>query len=191
MANEAESPDERMFEVAIPPDKQTDALLNELAVAILTELKTAFPAPHETAREENDKVDDAQEVELTVRNGLQVGVGIKLLRDPVDGKPDVLSVGIEPNTKLAQYVTLGVTIPFMLVAAYMAIARVPPLDFLPGRKIAALLGALIGFVFSLPVFMGLNYALGRSSAPKNRQLVSDVATRVEAIIKRDLAPAAA
>lgn len=189
MANEPESTDERIFELGIPEDKQTDALLVELAKAILLGLRAKFPAPYETAREENEKTDDRLEVELSLRKGLPIGVSIKLLRD--DEKPGTVGFGIEPSTKLAQYVTLGVTVPLMIACGVMGMGHIAPLDFLPGRRIAALLGALIGFVCALPIFMTLNYLLGRGSAPQNRQLVNEVATCVEEIALHYFATATA
>lgn len=181
---EAET-DEVLVKLKLPPEFQKPTITWDLARALGEGLRSQYPAPWETRVEaKDDASDEAQEARLSLRQGMQLGVDVKIIK--LTDEPNTVGIGVEPATKLGQFITLAVMIPFIAIPAVMSAMHMAPFDFLPGTRIAALLGGLIGFVAAIPVFMVANALVGRGRAKENQELMHAVAKHVDAIANQYL-----
>jgi hypothetical protein len=170
--------------VAIQGDEPLLKFVTALSASIASGAHAHFQPPYEVSVDEATMNGGDWRQNVTVRRGTGVGAEVAVTWSKVTSR--VVKLDVRQNSKLDTYVFLGVGLPFILVGACMAYFHVPPLHFLPGRKLATGLGGFIGLVASWPLIAVLQSILGREEKNENERLVatlrsmaSDVAARFD------------
>jgi hypothetical protein len=178
--------DGRPLHVPVPPEKWDPRTIKhfvtDLSQSLTSGLRDRFTAPYQVAVEDPLTRDGDWEQALSVREGAKVGAEVQLKWSGAD--PAVITIDVSQNSKLDSYILLAVTMPLLFVGGYMGHQDVPPLEFLPGRKLATALGVLIGLLVALPIVALLRSALGRDAQTQNERLVTTVRATVAELAAR-------
>ena len=156
-------------------DLSTQIAVREGVPALTAELaarfKERFPSPFEVTVDDPTLHQGTWSQEVFVRKGSTVGAQVELKWEA--NVPTVTAI-VTQNSKRDTQITMGVLLPLGILGAYLAYNDVGPLEFLPGKKIAATLGILIGLISGLPIVFGLRSLVGRNDKPENEKLLATV-----------------
>ena len=89
-------------------------------------------------------------------------------------QPEIVTVEVDDSSKMGSWIMYGSMLSFSVVGAYLGYNNMAPLDFLPGKKLAAFLGVLIFLILGGIVAAILKGMLLKNEKEQNTQLVSEV-----------------
>ena len=118
------------------------SLLSHSVDSITKLLKDNLNNDYEIISGKVDQPGDSWTHTVKVRKGNSVGVAVEL--SWTNNNPGQLQVSVEESSKLGNIILWGAVVPFAAAGFYMGVEDIEPLAFLPGEKIAAALGALMG-----------------------------------------------
>lgn len=115
--------------------------------------------------------EDEFDTSVIARQGLRVGAEVDLEWEVGDTE---LSVETSTFTLLQTILGVGLVLLFGIAGAVAVLAEVPPLDFLPGRKLGLLIGFFIGAIPGFVAFMILNPLLMAGVGSQNEKLLRTI-----------------
>lgn len=149
-----------------------EAMLKNAASDLMTKLKNQFGGSYSVTADEFASVDKDWTHNIKIRKGNKIGAEVTLKWENTN--PSALLVEVDESSKMGSIITYGGMILFMAVGAYMGGNHIEPLAFLPGIKIAAGLGGLIGLIPGFIIASILKSVLLKNEKEENKQLVLDV-----------------
>lgn len=151
-------------------DRET--ILKNEASNVMTKLKNQFGSSYSVTEDEFGLVDKDWTHRIKIRKGNKIGAEVTLKWEKT--KPEVLSVEVDESSKMGSIITYGGMLLFMTAGAYMVGNHIEPLAFLPGTKIAAGLGGVIGLIPGFIIASLLKSVLLKNEKKENKQLVINV-----------------
>lgn len=159
-----------IYQLALESDKE--AALKSTANDVLAKLKEKFGHEYDVKASEFRLVDKDWSHEIKVRKGTKVGAEVEFKWE--ESSPEVVTLEVDESSKMGSWLTYGIMLPFMIVGAYMGYNAIAPLDFLPGKKIAGGLAALIALIPALIIVSIAKSFLLKSAKAENTKLLSEV-----------------
>lgn len=156
-------------------DRET--ILKDKASELLSKLKSKFGNEFTVTAGEFGLFDKDWTHEIKIRKGSKVGAEVTMKWEQTN--PTKLSLEVDESSKMGSMITYGTLLPFAVIGAYLAYNDMEPLAFLPGKKIAGGLGALIALIPGSIVVYLLKSILLKNEKEENKQLVSDVTTALQ------------
>lgn len=85
-----------------------------------------------------------------------------------------MELEVDESSKFGWQLTFGILLTFLAAGAYIGYNNIEPLAFLPGKKLAGGLGALIALIPGLILLSIAKSVLMKNEKPQNVQLVRDI-----------------
>jgi hypothetical protein len=178
--------DDHTLTFPVPPESQgpepIKKFLADLSSSVASEFQNRFKAPYEVSAADPTNNDGNWEQEVKIRQGVKVGAEVQLKWSRAD--PAFVTLDVSQNSKLDTYILLGVALPLSVLGAYLAYQDLPPLAFLPGRRLATGLGGVIGLLVGLPVVGVLRSIFGRKQKGENERLIAAVRSTGKDLVGR-------
>ena len=162
--------DKIIYQIGSGLDKQT--LLKATADAVFAHLKSKFGSNYEVTSSEFGAVEKDWSHEIKVRKGNKIGAEVSFKWE--ESQPEIIILEVDESSKFGLQLTYGILFIFLVTGAYMGYNGVSPLDFLPGKKLAGGLGALIALIPGLIVLSVAKSVFFKNEKAENTQLVNDV-----------------
>jgi hypothetical protein len=154
-----------------------EAAIQETVNQLIQHLKEIFGQSYEISYDKIEEIEKDWSYEIRIRQGNKIGAAVDI-KWPEDN-PSVLEIEVDESSKLGMMILTGSGVSFMVIAVLMAINDIAPLAFLPGRRIAALLGGLIGLVLGMIIGLILKSLLLKGEKETNNKLTADVLAAVK------------
>lgn len=153
--------------------------LKQATNSLITKLFSKVGNHYSISAEENaDPADKEWSQEIKVRKGAKVGAAISLKWEATS--VSVIKAEVDTDSKLGSIILYSVQIPFLIIGAYMGYNHIAPLDFLPGRKLAAGLGGVLALIPGAIVVYLLNKMLLKDAKAENERLLEAIRNTIEA-----------
>ncbi len=110
--------------------------------------------------------------EFKIRSGNKIGASIDLKWQKSYGNE--IRIEVSQSSKLGNTITYTVLGTFLVVGGIMGFEHVAPLDFLPGKKIAGVLGGLLAMIPGLIVMAIVKKIALSDAKPANTALEAEV-----------------
>lgn len=149
-----------------------EAILKNTANDVMAKLQNRFGSSYSVTADDFGVFDKDWTHRIKIRKGDKIGAEVVFKWEK--SNPSSILVEVDESSKMGSMITYGSLLIFMGIGAYMGYADVEPLAFLPGSKIAAGLGGLIGAIPGAIVGYLLKSALMKNEKEENKQLVNDV-----------------
>lgn len=146
--------------------------LKNIATETLEKLQEKFANEYEIIPSEMAEVEKDWAHDISIRKGKKIGAEVSLKWEKGNG--EIVSVEVDESSKLGNQITYITLLVFILTGAYLAYNDMPPLEFLPGRRMAAGLGGLIFIIPAIPVLMILKSVFLKKEKEINAALVNEV-----------------
>ncbi|MBD3583508.1 hypothetical protein [Flavobacterium selenitireducens] len=156
----------------IDENASVNTTLRQSATAIQSKLQTRFGSSYAVSAGDFTEAGNDWSHEIKIRQGSKIGAEVGLRWEKAI--PDVLKLEVDESSKMGNRITYSVLFVFLAVGAYMGYNDIEPLAFLPGRKIASGLGALIALVPAIVLISILKSALLKGEKEQNAKLVREV-----------------
>ena len=170
--------DDNIITAQLEEDGRTDSQLRQISEDLLAATKAAFTGEHTIKISDPDlENEDEWNRVIKVTNGAKIGASMDIRWDA--HKPDKVQVEIDEKTKFGTIVFAACVAPLFFLGMYMGIEEIPPLDFLPGYKIAAILGGIILAIPGGILGAVLKSILMKKEAPVNKKLRADLVALVK------------
>lgn len=150
----------------------TEVALQNTANDVLVKLKSKFEGEYTIKANEFGAKEKDWTHEIKVRKGNKIGAEVSFKWE--QSKPEIVSAEVSESSKLGSQIALFTLGIFFFGGALLAFNKVEPLAFLPGYKIAAVLGGFICLIPGLIVFMILKSVLLKNEKEQNNTLVQEV-----------------
>lgn len=151
-------------------DKET--LLKNTANDILARLKNKFGHEYAVTANEFGTFDKDWSHEIKVRKGNKIGAEVGFKWEQAN--PEVVALEVDESSKMGSQITYGIILPFLVIGAYLGYNDMAPLEFLPGKKLAGGLGALIALVPAVILVTIAKSLLLKKEKAQNAELVNAV-----------------
>ncbi len=152
---------------------ETQVVLQNATHNILDKLKKKFGNKYEISSDELAAVEkEYWSHNIKIRQGNKIGAEVSLKW--VQTLPSMLKIEVDESSKMGNYIFLGIIIPFMILGGYMGSNDIEPLAFLPGRKIAGALGAVIAFIPATILASIVKSLLLKDAKQENAKLINEV-----------------
>lgn len=151
--------------------KETPEVIQELlemTKTLVQDVEKSYDTKYQVFSGEIEVPEDKWSHEIKIRKGNKIGVGIELSWEKEN--PSDVEIEVKESTKIGNRILYGVSIPFMLIGAYMAVNRIAPLDFLPGYKIAGGLGGVIAFIPGIIIAVVIKSFVLKKYKEENKEL---------------------
>ena len=154
-------------------------ILKKTANELINKLTSKFGNLYSISKEENAASTDLEwSQEIKIRKGAKVGAAISLKWEATS--VSVIKAEVDTDSKLGSIILYSVQIPFLIIGAYMGYNHIAPLDFLPGRKLAAGLGGVLALIPGGIVVYLLNKILLKDAKAENERLLEAIRNTIEA-----------
>jgi len=165
--------DDNIITVQLAGDEHADQQLSKISEDLLSATRAAFTGGYtiKISDPDEDKSDEWNR-EISVANGAKIGASMDIRWDA--RKPDKVQVEIDEKTRFGTIVFAACILPLLFLGIYMGAEDIPPLDFLPGYKIAAALGGIIMAIPGAILGAVVKPLLMKKEAPINKQLQDDL-----------------
>ncbi|MEM7484318.1 MAG: hypothetical protein AAF348_03840 [Bacteroidota bacterium] len=149
-----------------------ETVLNNTCTEISTKLKSEFGGAYEISFSDIEPPKEDWSHGIKIRKGSKIGAQLNLKWKK--GSPAVLEMDIEESSKIGNILIYVILVPISLICAYMGLNNIAPLAFLPGRKIAAALGGIIGLIPGGILIYFFKSIFLKQEKKENDQLVKDI-----------------
>ena len=149
-----------------------DIALQKTGNEVMDKVKAAFEGRYVITTDGFSDAGDDWKYRIKIRQGNKIGAEVELKWEKTTS--GFVTVAVDESSKLGTIITLGIAVPIGLVCAYMGSNHIAPLDFLPGRKIAAGLGGLIGLIPAGILIYIVKLVVFKNEKEANKQLVAEV-----------------
>lgn len=159
-----------MYTLKSGDDKET--ILKNTSSDLMAKLQNQFGSSYSVTADDFGLFDKDWTHTIKIRKGNKIGAEVVLKWEKTN--PSALLAEVDESSKMGSIIIYGGLILFMIIGAYMGGNHIEPLAFLPGYKIAAGLGGLIGLIPGAIIAFLLKSILLKNEKEENRQLVSKV-----------------
>jgi hypothetical protein len=150
----------------------TQTALKNVAAETLAKLKAKFGNEYIVTAGDLGEVEKNWSHDIKVRKGNKIGAEVTLKWE--QSQPEIVTVEVDDSSKMGSWIMYGSMLSFSVVGAYLGYNNMAPLDFLPGKKLAAFLGVLIFLILGGIVAAILKGMLLKNEKEQNTQLVNEV-----------------
>ena len=165
-----ETIDEKIIYKLDKGNDNIEMVLQEATNSLISKLKKEIGEEYKISSDEFESPDKDWSHEIKIRKGNKIGADIGLRWE----NKSTLEIDINKSSKIGSIITYGVSIPLMVIGAYMGYNNIAPLAFLPGSKIAAGLGGLISLIPSFIIINILKSLLLKEVKEEANQLVINI-----------------
>ncbi|RZJ91398.1 MAG: hypothetical protein EOO20_05200 [Chryseobacterium sp.] len=160
-------------------DKNVDTktALTQITSATLTALNAKFGSEYTVMEGNFPDLDKDWTHDIKVRKGNKIGAEVTLKWEKTNA--NIVTLEVDDSSKMGNQITYITLLVFLAVGAYMGYNDMEPLAFLPGRKIAAGLGGLIGLIPGVIIVSVLKSMLLKNEKEQNKQLVAEVRQAIQ------------
>ncbi len=151
---------------------RTETALHNAANEVLAKLNTKFGSEYTVKANDFGVKEKDWSHEIKVRKGNKIGAEVSFKWEQADAK--IVKLDVSDSSKLGSQITFITLIVFVGIGAYMGYNDIEPLAFLPGYKIAAGLGGLIGMIPGLILVGVLKSLFLKKEKEINKKLVQEV-----------------
>lgn len=149
-----------------------ETALKNLAGETLAQLKARFGNQYAVTADDFGEIGKNWSHEIKVRNGSKIGAAVTLKWEQTN--PGNVSLDVEESSKLGTTVIYTCLLLFTSAGVLLAYNDMAPLAFLPGKKLAGLLGALISIIPGGIIGFVLKNILLKNEKEQNAKLVAEV-----------------
>lgn len=146
--------------------------LKNIANQVLTILQNKFGSEYTVTASSFGPIEKDWTHQIKVRKGNKIGAEVEFKWEK--SKPEVVKLEVTESSKLGSQVMLSTLAIFVITGALMGFNKIAPLAFLPGYKIAAILGGFIFLIPALIIATILKSILLKGEKAQNAQLVNEV-----------------
>lgn len=159
------------YQLGPGPDKK--AALKSTSDEVFNQLKNKFGNEYDVTSSDFGEVEKDWSHEIKVRKGSKIGAEVSFKWE--ESKPDFIELEVDESSKFGWQLTYGILLIFLAAGAYIGYNNMEPLAFLPGKKLAGGLGALIALIPGLILLSIAKSILMKNEKIQNAQLVREVA----------------
>ncbi|MEY4925650.1 MAG: hypothetical protein RI894_86 [Bacteroidota bacterium] len=153
-------------------NENIETVLKDTINTITTKLNQRFGSEYSVQTDDFTAPDDEWSHEIKIRKGSKIGASVDLKWEKT--APHILKLEVDESSKVGSALTLGIVTPFLLLGGFLGYNHIAPLDFLPGYRIAAILGVFTMVVPAYLLVFLLKKLLLNNETAENDTLVNEV-----------------
>ncbi|UII77383.1 hypothetical protein LV716_06320 [Flagellimonas sp. HMM57] len=149
-----------------------EIVLKNTCTEIIAKLKNEFGEAYEISFSDIEPPKEDWSHEIKIRKGAKIGARLDLKWKKES--PAIVEMNVEESSKIGNILIYVVLIPISLICAYMGLNNIEPLAFLPGRKLAAALGGIVGLIPGGLLIYFFKSIFLKQEKKENDQLILDI-----------------
>jgi len=166
--------DKITYQLGPVPDKK--AVLKATSDEVFNQLKNKFGNEYDVTASDFGEVDKEWSHEIKVRKGNKIGAEVSF--NWKESQPDIIELEVSESSKFGWQLTIIILFIFLAMGSYLGYNNMEPLAFLPGKKLAGGLGALIALIPGLIILSIAKSVLMKNEKEINANLVDEVRAAV-------------